>query len=540
MNEDYFDELEQRFKDIENGKKPPVKAFDGTLKEAEVKTSEAFDINVEEIARIRNKLSVGHFIEITLTDGNYNINKTYLSGTNGYNSIVYRNGYYNQPVIAKILNIIGNTHDEDRGNLILDVEVVVTPKNKDYPRNIMEIRLRQNMVTNNYVKAISDYNVLLTDVMMECEEYGKKHRAAQKKVLEEQLKKQEEELKKQEEELAKKREEEKRRAEAKQGYLTKLKEMAEFFHPDCWSLDEVSPSLDYAPSAMYKYRLTIKFPEFIITNSRKNSHLIKDMYLALHFSEDFVIYPGLVGRRGTLTLEEWQSGYGHSHMGTGNYAWSSMCLGDSNTPLNEALSEASVTRKWNEDGVRKVLALLHGYINWESLEGNPYIKMSSVSIKNTALPIASDITIKNAYHNFILKLKEEDTRKQIGLKLSSINNFNKFIFNREEIEKALLSCVDSSSLVYKSSDGTYINMGQNTDRLLRDINSINDENKRSWNQSKLILWQGKYLIPTVVLNYNGTDNLIKVPTPNITEGVFRMLEAEINNYNLKNKKYELT
>lgn len=536
MNEDLFDELEQEFKDIESGKKPETKIESKPpIKEINENAfdlaSEESELNEEEIAS-RSKLSVGNFIEMKLTTIDYNVNSSYLSSQNGYNPIIYRNCYYNQPITAKVQNIIGNSHDETRGNLTLDVELVVTPINQEYPRNIIQLRVTQNAVTKKYVKAISDYDVLLTDVMMECEEYSKKYRAIQRK-------KQEEEQKKAEEAAKKKQEEEAKKLQERDGYMNKLKEIAEFFHPDCWSLDELNPSTDYIPNNIYKYRLTIKFPEFIITNSRKNSHLIKDMYLALHFSEQFVIYPGLIGRRGTLTYEEWQSAYGHSHMGTGNYGWASMCLGDSNTPLNEALSEASVTRKWNEDGIKKVLALLHGYINWESLEGNPYIKISSISRKNTTLPIASDTTIRNTYLNLVNNLKDETTRKQIGLKLSSINNFNKFIFNRDEIEKILISCVDSSFLVYKSSDGTYVSMGENTDRLLRDIASLNDSNKRGWNQSKLIKWQGKYLMPTVVLNYNGMDNLVKVPTPNLTEGIFRMLETEINNYNLKNKKYEL-
>lgn len=507
MNEDLFDEAEKRFQAVQAGE--PISTV----------------IN-ENMGR-KIELHAGNFVEILIPNTvNIELLDTYLKGS-AYNSVRYRNAIWSKRYTALIEATHGNSRDRENNNLVLDVTLIVQPEDEAFPPNVMMIRIHQEQVVKKGVDIVSNWNDLILEASAKCNEYLEKLRAEQEKKEQERLK----------EELEKKKAEE----EKAKVFIDKIKEFAEFFHPDCWSFDELDSGNDYIVSSDYKYRLTIHFPEFTITNSRKNSHFIKDMYIAIHFNHEFVIYPSLIGRRGTLTLEEWQSTYGHSHMNTGNNGWSNMCLGDSGTPIAHALQETSLLRKFDENGIKKVLALLHGYIIWESLEGTPYIQMTNVSRKNTSLPTASLLSINRAYASLTRFILEDDIQKNINLKLSTINSFNRFIFDRNEIEKILSNpnITPSDLMVYKSTDGTYVNLGINIERTQRDILSINQTNSTNWTTKQLIKWKGQYLTPKVVLNYSDSNNLVKVPTPNLTEGVFRMLEEEINNYNLKNKKYEL-
>lgn len=501
MNEDLFDELEKRFQAVQAGESIPT-------------------IKNENMGR-RIELNVGNFVEILIPNTcNIDVIETYLQSSSGYNSLLYRNAIWSKRHTAYIYNIHGNTRDRENNNLVLDVRVISQPEDTSYPPNIMILRIHQDYVVKKGVDVPANWNSLCEESYEKCNAFANKKR---------------EELKRKEEEERLKKEQE------SAVYIEKIKELAEFFHPECWSFDELDARNDYLLSSDYKYRLTINFPEFTITNSRKNSHFIKDMFIAIHFNHEFVIYPQLLGRRGTLTLEEWQSSYGHSHMRTGNNDWSNMCLGDSSTPIAQALQETSLLRKFDENGIRKVLALLHGYIIWESLEGTPYIQMTNVSRKNTSLPTASTMSINRTYMNLTRYLLQDNIQKNINLKLSTVNNFNRFIFDRNEVEKILSNpdITPSNLMVYKSTDGTYVNLGIDIERTKRDIQTINENNRLNWSPKQLIKWKGQYIIPKVVLNYSDSNNLAKVPTPNLTESIFRMLEEEINNYNLKNKKYEL-
>ncbi len=135
----------------------------------------------------------------------------------------------------------------------------------------------------------------------------------------------------------------------------------------------------------YKYNLYIHFPELIITNSREEKHLIKDLYVKMFIS---IYYRDLTnsrattkgkisisGGRSTYELIEWECDYGHSHFSGKGLGYSDFCMGAS--VFGVLLNNLGLSLE--KDDWVMVLLGLEKYLKWESLEGGPYRRIGELS-----------------------------------------------------------------------------------------------------------------------------------------------------------------
>lgn len=135
------------------------------------------------------------------------------------------------------------------------------------------------------------------------------------------------------------------------------------------------------------------FPEITITNSHENSHKIKDLVVCVDIDPNTGFTTGrLLGKRYTLTTAEHVAGYAHSHLSSREpYNFQLFCLGDG--PL------AKFTQFENKSMSVPEIAMLafaiRPYVEWESLEGSPYISFEDIASTGptdfrAAVNIASD------------------------------------------------------------------------------------------------------------------------------------------------------
>ena len=138
-----------------------------------------------------------------------------------------------------------------------------------------------------------------------------------------------------------------------------------------------------------EFNITVLFPEVQITNSRRTQHTMKDLYVRINIDitpqakvGDRVSNITLYGRRGTLSEEEYQSNYGHSHFsGGGVERWSEFCLGNSDFAMIINTMKFSITQ---EDWMLLFLSL-GNYVAWESIEGGPYKNIFNISLREQSL-----------------------------------------------------------------------------------------------------------------------------------------------------------
>lgn len=269
-----------------------------------------------------------------------------------------------------------------------------------------------------------------------------------------------------------------------------LKEKGKLFHPsdileianDIFGEDRV-----YIPSNQidlflvdYTYSLYIHFPILTITNSRKEKHIIKDLYVKFDISSDSSYSSldiNMYGRRLTLSISEFESNYGHSHMsGRSEKQFNPFCLGSSDFArliLDTKIEKTEYA--WN-----MMLLSLENYLKWESIESGPYKYMNSICYgeqieESTAIPylaeIISGIDKKNwVYSDNQLSLSTDDCIYDYfdkNSKLRSVNFNNKKTLERKL--KSISDSLDGYSFRWKDKDikvSVYDDIGSQEDEQL--------------------------------------------------------------------------
>ena len=151
-----------------------------------------------------------------------------------------------------------------------------------------------------------------------------------------------------------------------------------------------------------KDRIRIHFPAFTITNSKGERHDIKDLYVELKYNHSIKVFNGSYkGARGSVTKSELNGAYAHSHLpsisreNVGKF--NSFCLGSSTLSyLLSDLATLDMTPAKLEDIKLKfmiVLMEIENYLQWESLEGGPYRRMSNINSGTLTLLMSRDIRL---------------------------------------------------------------------------------------------------------------------------------------------------
>ena len=119
------------------------------------------------------------------------------------------------------------------------------------------------------------------------------------------------------------------------------------------------------------YEITIHFPEILISNSKKQKHIIKDLFVKIKVVGGQI--KEFSGTRTTLNAVEIHHNYNHSHMSQSGFGiWGAFCTGSSF--VRELLS-APLT----EDNLWALFFNLEAFVSHESIEGRPYRYINSLT-----------------------------------------------------------------------------------------------------------------------------------------------------------------
>lgn len=196
-------------------------------------------------------------------------------------------------------------------------------------------------------------------------------------------------------------------------------------YPDSWDFRVSVRGSGYGTIRQIILEPVIKFERVEIKNSSGNTHQIEDLFVRVPIKqnyfeehESYKFYIDIIqGIRTTLTDVEFHAQYSHSHLsrvaqrtfGTNNHDFSAFCVGQGEINnltmiLNSKANNMNLEQATLDENVW-ILFLLHlkGYLSWESLEGGPYITMSSLGDGNGIIPSYSEHTCEivfDKYRNF--------------------------------------------------------------------------------------------------------------------------------------------
>lgn len=223
--------------------------------------------------------------------------------------------------------------------------------------------------------------------------------------------------------------------------ITSMVEHLEHIYPDRWDIQyKIEPVFrthtntygsnhDNEFTIFERFKITriypiIYFPEFEITNSRNEKHTITDLYVRIpirlmdHYRKatpvtSSLFYP-MEGVRGRMTIDEYRSGYSHSHLNVHSYYYHNIdtmpgnytgfCLGEGDIRNCISLLGSS----YDPDIFSLLLHELDGYVKWESIEGGPHIYINNIGTSSNGgntLPNVHTSTIVQLYNEMMTTVK---------------------------------------------------------------------------------------------------------------------------------------
>ena len=254
-------------------------------------------------------------------------------------------------------------------------------------------------------------------------------------------------------------------------------------YPDAWDIH--IDTLNSRSTVINAIKIIIKFPQITITNSRNESHEIKDLYVVLPIrlnANNNIIVGRLEGTRGRISFAEKKSSYAHSHLQPNSfltsyqYKTTSFCLGSG--PLKDILDRIEMNNMRIED-FEAILVFIDDFVKWESIEGVPYIYISNISEVSTRYELYMESLDFKQYientsiPNLIYYLKEKNTPL-------SFNYYkDRIILNPEEnffnsVKNYIIEKLPSSSsvlIVYKGEDGKYYKYDISTNESISNTNN---------------------------------------------------------------------
>ena len=130
--------------------------------------------------------------------------------------------------------------------------------------------------------------------------------------------------------------------------------------------------------------ILVHFPEVKVTNEHNRSVDITHLWVKVKLLLDGTIDGYFQMMRSELTLEQFESGYSHSHIymvHTDNYyKWSNPCLGDG--PIRNTI--ASLSTQFSEEMWNLFCLELSKYVTVESLAGVPYMYLERIGISDNS------------------------------------------------------------------------------------------------------------------------------------------------------------
>jgi hypothetical protein len=193
--------------------------------------------------------------------------------------------------------------------------------------------------------------------------------------------------------------------------------------------------------------VTIKFKKFEITNSSGHKHTILDFYVRFGVKVNDEGLPrlnkNLQGQRETFELKEMLSNYAHSHLPGISEDFRTFCFGEASTPINMIQVELQSSPSWIV--FEMFLHQIKPFIEWESLEGVPHVRMNSIAYPQQ-IQVDSRV-LKRSITDFIKVVRKDDFtipinytfigNNAISLQLQETPELIQMIFKASQIKGVL-------------------------------------------------------------------------------------------------------
>lgn len=209
--------------------------------------------------------------------------------------------------------------------------------------------------------------------------------------------------------------------------------------------------------------IIIHYPELKVTNKLNKSVHITDMYVKFRINQQGDITKrGLEGRRGSFTELQLEKNYSHSHLpSSATTGFTNFCLGNgTDITMSMMMLYEQILNK-NKEEVPNVFNLfllnLKAYLQYESLEGGPYIRMSTLTdnaaTKSSVFELI-DLTkyiARNLDNNYFFDLVDELVKENAVFLINE-----KLVFKDDYFEKILVGLLIKNQFAFSNYPFSFI------------------------------------------------------------------------------------
>lgn len=180
-------------------------------------------------------------------------------------------------------------------------------------------------------------------------------------------------------------------------------------YPDLWDIHfdwnfGSTPALGFYASKFY---IIIRFPEFIIKNSRNLQTKIQDLFIRIPVTigPNGLEFERIQGGRSTFTNAE-NGIYIHSHLNhTNPCAYETFCTGSGEINNLQAMLNGMSNTEFDLDLLSLYLMHLNTFVSWESLEGTPYKYISQLLESTDKVKPVNRLSLPHYYQTIVRRLK---------------------------------------------------------------------------------------------------------------------------------------
>lgn len=206
--------------------------------------------------------------------------------------------------------------------------------------------------------------------------------------------------------------------------------------------------------------LYIQFEEVTLTNQYQEKITIYDLFVELTINiKDNYFLSDIYGAKATWSYEEYRCGYIHSHLPSRNSStFQKFCLGSS--PFSRLMHSRALI---SEELFITILYNLEEYLQWESVEGGPYIYMKNVLNSKVEAQLSRPDSLN---HSICKKLMEvfsfdnamlKNNGGKVVLEINS-DSYDERHFLAQELIKIDPSYKEENIFCYLNSKGEEINI----------------------------------------------------------------------------------
>lgn len=300
-----------------------------------------------------------------------------------------------------------------------------------------------------------------------------------------------------------------------------MREAAEIIYPDRWEIQFDIKNFKITRGYNSKQPLSdyldfvIHFPEITIKNSGEKTHVIKDLFVALEYYDGEETY-AINGKRTTVSRNEIYKKYAHSHLPRhhtlSDYtSYDGFCLGDS-----ELLTQLTLFETFNTvEDYLYFFTLLNAYLEWESLEGTPYI---SINTLNRYSVLGKDYYNEDSFSNIPKKIIHQILSLNGDLTIEVTQN-EIFVKPDSKLIKTIVAAYENDQEMFNEyTDSCIAICDQHGNMYSNGVAVITEEQERNFLETQFE-FRNKQINYKIYEDSNSKTIFTKISSPGFTKAI---------------------